>query len=362
VRGEEWQVHGGGFYHVRKYMVAPPGMPEHLTWFKWESYATWLTGFAMLCVVYYAGAELYLVDTSVLDVSPSIAIAISIASLAVGWIAYDLICRSPAGKSDTGLMLLLFAVLVAMAWGYTQLFTARAAFLHLGAFTATIMTANVAMLIVPNQRKIVAALKAGQEPDPKYGIQAKQRSLHNNYLALPVIFLMLSTHYPLAFGTDFNWLIASLVFLIGVCVRHYFITYHAHRGVLIWPWIAAVGIFGVIIWLSTFNTLQDAEAADADPPAQETAFATGPEFTQVQELIGYRCIMCHAAEPLWDGITTPPKGVNFDTERQIALHAREIYLQAAASRAMPPANITFMEDSERRLIANWYENAVANAR
>ncbi|MBX2805815.1 MAG: urate hydroxylase PuuD [Hyphomicrobiales bacterium] len=358
VRGEEWQVHGGGFYHVRKYTVAPPGLPEHLIWFKWDSYATWLTGFAMMCVIYYAGAELYLVDTAILDVAPGIAIAISIASLVFGWVVYDLICRSPASKSDTGLMLLLFVVLVAMAWGYTQLFAARAAFLHLGAFTATIMTANVAMIIMPNQRKTIAALKAGREPDPAYGIQAKQRSLHNNYLTLPVIFLMLSTHHPLAFATDYNWLIASLVFLIGVCIRYYFNSYHAQKGVFVWPWLAALGIFGMIIWLSTFNSLQTTDTAQADQPLEEMRFAGGPDFDKVQELLGYRCVMCHTAEPLWEGIASTPKDVSFDTGRDIARHAREIYLQAGISRAMPPANITYMEDSERQLIADWYENAV----
>ena len=229
-------------------------MPEHLIWFKWDAYATWLTGFAMLCVVYYAGAELYLIDKTVLDVSSTVAIILSIGSLVFGWIVYDLICRSPAGRSETGLMLLLYAVLVAMSWGYTQLFTGRAALLHLGAFTATIMSANVAHIIIPNQRKVVAALKAGQKPDPALGIQAKQRSTHNNYLTLPVIFLMLSIHYPLAFATEYNWLIASLVFLMGVTIRHYFNTYHAQRRVLLWPWAATLAIFAVIIWLSGLGT------------------------------------------------------------------------------------------------------------
>ena len=200
--GEEWQVHGGGFYHIQKYLVAPEQMPEHLTWFKWESYATWLSGFAMLCIVYYVGADLYLIDPHVLDVSRPVAIAISLASIFGGWIVYDTICKSPLGRNDTQLMVLLYFVLVGMAWGYTQLFTGRAAFLHLGAFTATIMSANVFMIIIPNQKKVVADLIAGKVPDPALGKQAKQRSTHNNYLTLPVLFLMLSNHYPLAFGTQ----------------------------------------------------------------------------------------------------------------------------------------------------------------
>ncbi len=359
VRGEEWQVHGGGFYHVRKYMVAPPGLPEHLTWFKWEAYATWLTGFAMMAVLYYAGAELYLVDRAILDIPPGYAIALSVASLALGWIAYDLICRSPLGRNDTALMLALYAVLVAMAWGYAQVFTGRAVLLHLGAFTATIMTANVAMIIMPNQRKTVKALKAGEVPDPLWGAQAKQRSLHNNYLTLPVIFLMLSNHYPLAFATDYNWVIASLVFLMGVTIRHYFNTYHARKGVLAWPWAATAAIFAVIVWLSTFGPGRDApaDAAAAQTSQAQARLVDHPDFAAVHELMGYRCAMCHAREPVWDGIAVAPKGVVLETQEQAALFARDIYLQAGRSRAMPPANLTYMEDAERALIVRWYEGA-----
>ena len=190
--GEEWQVHGGGFYHIQKYLVAPAEMPEHLTWFKWESYATWLSGFAMLAIVYYAGADLFLIDRNVLDVSAPVAILISLACLASGWIVYDLLCRSPLRNHDTLLMLVLYGILVFMAWGLTHLFTGRAAFLHLGAITATIMSANVFMIIIPNQKIVVADLIAGRKPDPKYGKIAKTRSTHNNYLTLPVLFEPLS--------------------------------------------------------------------------------------------------------------------------------------------------------------------------
>ena len=233
--GEEWQVHGGGFYHIQKYLVAPEAMPEHLVWFKWESYFTWLSGFFLLALVYYGSADLVMVDRNVLDISGTTAILISLASIGVGWVIYDLLCKSPLGDSPTILMLLLYAMLVAMSWGYTQLFTGRAAFLHLGAFTATIMTANVFFIIIPNQKIVVADLKAGRTPDPKYGKIAKLRSTHNNYLTLPVVFLMLSNHYPLAFGTEFNWVIASLIFIIGVLIRHYFNTRHAGKGSPIGP-------------------------------------------------------------------------------------------------------------------------------
>lgn len=360
VSGEEWQVHGGGFYHIQKYMVAPQHMPEHLTWFKWESYATWLTGFAMLAVLYYAGADLYLIDRNVLDVSPITAIAISIASLGFGWLIYDFLCKSPLGKDNTVLMLLLFVVLVAMAWGYTQVFSGRAALLHLGAFTATIMSGNVFFIIIPNQKIVVADLKAGRTPAPELGEQAKQRSTHNNYLTLPIIFLMLSTHYPLAFATPFNWVIASLVFLIGVLIRHFFNSKHARKGQPYWTWLVSAVVFVIIIWLSTAPAVltgvhDDGAAVLSD---HEQRFASAENFEAVRDTVQGRCAMCHAREPFWDGIITPPKGVLLETDADIAAHAREIYLQAGRSHAMPPGNITFIEEDERRLIVQWYQAAI----
>lgn len=356
--GEEWQVHGGGFYHIQKYLVAPPHLPEHLIWFKWESYATWLSGFVLLCLVYYAGADLYLIDPAVLDVSAPVAIFISIASLVLGWLIYDLICKFGLGKNDTVIMVLLYAVLVAVSWGYTQLFTGRAAFLHLGAFTATIMAANVFMLIIPNQKIVVADLIAGRTPDPKYGQLAKQRSTHNNYLTLPVVFLMLSNHYPLAFATEYNWIIASLVFLMGVTIRHWFNSRHAGTGKPTWTWIVTLLLFITIIWLSTLQKpLPDENQAFKMTPAQQN-FVAATSFPQVRDVILGRCSMCHAKEPAWDGIITAPKGVVLETDREIAAHAREIYLQAGRSHAMPPANITAVSDEERRLLAAWYETSI----
>lgn len=358
VHGEEWQVHGGGFYHIQKYLVAPPHLPEHLIWFKWESYATWLSGFVLLCLVYYAGADLYLIDPAVLDVSAPVAIFISIASLVLGWFIYDLICKFGLGKNDTVIMVLLYGVLVAVSWGYTQLFTGRAAFLHLGAFTATIMAANVFMLIIPNQKIVVADLIAGKTPDPKYGKLAKQRSTHNNYLTLPVVFLMLSNHYPLAFATEYNWIIASLVFLMGVTIRHWFNTRHAGKGKPTWTWIVTLLLFIAIIWLSSIQKpLPDESQALPMTPAQQN-FVVAENFPQVRDTILGRCSMCHAKEPAWDGIITAPKGVILETDREIASHAREIYLQAGRSHAMPPANITAVSDKERRMLAAWYETSV----
>ncbi len=361
--GEEWQVHGGGFYHIQKYLVAPAEMPEHLTWFKWESYSTWLSGFAMLAVLYWAGAELYLIDPNVMDLSAWQAIAISAGSLAIGWLLYDQLCKSKLGDSPTTLMLILFVILVAMSWGYTQVFTGRAALLHLGAFTATIMTANVFFIIMPNQRIVVDDLKAGRTPDAKYGKIAKLRSTHNNYLTLPVIFLMLSNHYPLAFATEYNWIIASLVFLMGVTIRHYFNTMHMKQRVPNWTIGATVMLFIAIMWLSSApgrETAEEAEARQMMGPAA-TQFAQAEGFSEVQDIVLGRCSMCHAREPFWDGIRWAPKAVHLETPVDIASQARSIYLQSGVTHAMPPANVSYMEPAERAKIRSWYRRASSTA-
>ena len=353
--GEEWQVHGGGFYHIQKYLVAPDMMPEHLTWFKWESYATWLSGFAMLVLVYYMGSTLYLIDPQVADLTPWQAIAISLGSLAFGWVVYDLICKSRFGDDNTRLMIGLYVILVGMAWGYAQVFSGRAALLHLGAFTATIMSANVFMIIMPNQRIVVADLKAGRKPDPKYGKIAKQRSTHNNYLTLPVLFLMLSNHYPLVFATQYNWLIASLVFLMGVTIRHWFNSRHARKGSPHWTWLVTVLLFLLIAWLSTAPMRQPPQEASLKGPALTYAAAEG--FDAVVSIVQGRCTMCHAAEPGFDGVPFAPKNVLLETPAQIAQEARRIYMQAGLSHAMPPANLSYMEPSERAAIVRWFRSA-----
>ncbi|MEO0702463.1 MAG: urate hydroxylase PuuD [Pseudomonadota bacterium] len=358
--GEEWQVHGGGFYHIQKYLVAPAQMPEHLTWFKWESYATWLSGAALLAVVYWAGAELYLVDPEKADLRIWQAILISAASLAVGWVIYDLLCKSPLGERPTVLMVLLFVMLVAMSWGYDQIFTGRAALLHLGAFTATIMSANVFFIIMPNQRIVVADLKAGRVPDAKYGKIAKLRSTHNNYLTLPVIFLMLSNHYPLAFATEWSWLIAGLVFLMGVTIRHYFNTMHARQGRPNWTWAVTTILFIAIMALSTAPMVSGIERDEARAlTIGQARFVQAAGFDEAYDIVLGRCSMCHAAEPVWGGMRWPPKGVVLETEADMARQARQILLHAGVSDAMPPANITWMEPEERAAIVAWYKAAVS---
>ena len=353
--GEEWQVHGGGFYHIQKYLIAPAQMPDHLVWFKWESYATWLSGFAMLALVYYLGADLYLVDPEVMDLAVWQAVGISLGSLALGWILYDTICKSRFGDDNTRLMLGLYVILVAMAWGYTQVFTGRAALLHLGAFTATIMTANVFAVIMPNQRVVVADLIAGRKPDPKYGKIAKQRSTHNNYLTLPVVFLMLSNHYPLVFATQYNWVIASLVFLMGVTIRHWFNSKHARKGNPHWTWFATALLILIAAWLSTAPMRSLPQEARLEGKALVLASAAG--FDDVVSIVQGRCAMCHAAEPGYEGIHWPPKDVVLETPAQIAHEAKRIYLQAGLTHAMPPANVSFIEPAERAAIVAWFQGA-----
>jgi len=353
--GEEWQVHGGGFYHIQKYLVAPENLPEHLTWFKWEAYATWLSGFALLAILYWVGAEFYMIDTGKADLLVWQAIAISAASLALGWVLYDTLCKSPLGERPTLLMVVLFGIILAMSWGYNEVFTGRAALLHLGAFTATIMSANVFLIIIPNQKVVVADLKAGRTPDAKYGKIAKLRSTHNNYLTLPVIFLMLSNHYPLAFGTEWAWLIAALVFLMGVTIRHYFNSLHARSGNPHWTWGATTVIFVAIMWLSS-QPMYDAEVEEAAVPEHLAPVLASAGFGEVRDIVMGRCSMCHAAEPYYGPFRWPPKGVRLDTDIEIARHARQIYLQSGLSHAMPPGNLTWMEETERQRIVQWFRS------
>jgi len=358
VSGEEWQVHGGGFYHIQKYLVAPQNMPEHLIWHKWQSYITWVSGAALLMVVYWVGGELFLLDPTKADLTLFQGILISGGSLTIGWIAYDFMCKSWLGNHSTALMLLLFVILVIMAWGYSQIFTGRAALLHLGAFTATIMTGNVFFQIMPNQRIVVADLKAGRTPDAKYGKIAKLRSTHNNYLTLPVVFLMLSNHYPLSFGTEYAWLIASLIFLTGVTIRHYFNTMHTTGTGPHWTWAVTVILMIVIAWLSSVrpdDSYDDAMARDLTPVEQHFASAEG--FEVAYDTVIGNCSMCHAREPAWDGIRWAPKGIYLETPSDVARHANLIYLQAGITNAMPPPNAIQMDQTARETIIAWVKAA-----
>lgn len=354
--GEEWQVHGGGFYHIQKYLVAPERMPAHLTWFKWESYATWLSGFALLMVVYWASGELYLIDQSKSDLDIYEGIALSAAVLGGGWLIYNTLCNSFLAERPTVLMVLLFVLLVFLGWGLNQVFTGRAMMLHLGAFTATIMSANVFFIIIPNQKIVVRDLKAGRKPDPRYGKIAKLRSTHNNYLTLPVIFLMLSNHYPLAFASQYNWVIAALVFLMGVTIRHYFNTVHTKAPAPRWTWAVTVALFLAAVCLSILGreTEGDTELALQGPAR---ILANAPGFAEAHEIVAINCSMCHARVPSYDGIKHAPKGILLETPEDLAQNGRAVFLQAGVTQAMPPANLTYMDAHSRAAIRAWYRAA-----
>ncbi len=344
--GEAWQVHGGGFYNMVKYLVAPARMPDELTWFKWEAYTTWLSGMALLVLVYYLQAELFMIDLEVMELAPWAAVAISLGGLALGWVGYDLLCRSPLGRNDTQLALVGFVFLVVLSYVFTLLFSGRGMYMQMGALIGSMMVANVFLVIIPNQKKVVADLIAGQQPDPKLGHQAKQRSLHNNYLTLPVIFVMIANHYPLAFAGRWNWLILAVVLVMGAIVRHYFNTKHKTGKGPLWTWGAATLGLVAIVWLSA----QPAPQASASAPGEVDFAAMGAE---VENVILSRCSMCHAAEPLWEGVTAAPKGVLLETPQQIRAQARAIEMQVVRSRAMPPGNVTLIEPEERQALAAW---------
>jgi uncharacterized membrane protein len=347
VKGEAWQVHGGGFYQMIKFLVAPARMPDELTWFKWEAYTTWLSGFSLLILVYYMQADLFLVDKSVLDMSAPQAAAIAFFSLAASWLVYEALCRSPLGRHEVALALVGYVYLVALTYAFTHVFGGRGAFTQIGALIGTIMVANVFIIVIPNQKKTIAAMLKGEEPDPRWGALGKQRSVHNNYLTLPVVFLMLSNHYPLFFATRFNWLIVAIVLLVGPVIRHFFNSRHEGKGSPWWTWgVAAAGMIA-IAWLSA------AGPSGAKTGDKSGALPAPVKFAEVQDIVISRCSMCHAAEPVWAGIPTAPKGVRLDDPDQIRLHARMIAINAVRSHAMPPGNITEITPQERQVLAAW---------
>jgi uncharacterized membrane protein len=346
VQGEAWQVHGGGFYRIVKYLVAPAQLPDELTWFKWEAYTTWLSGFALMVVVYYLDAELFLVDKSVLDLTPFQAGLFSFASLVLAWLLYEGACRSGLARHELPFACGGYVFLVGLTYAFTHVLSGRGAFNQIAAIIGTIMVANVFLLIIPNQKKIVAALLAGQTPDPKLGKAGKERSLHNNYLTLPVVVLMISNHYPLLFATRFNWVIVAIILALGPVIRHFFNERHAGRKSPWWVWgVAAVGMIA-IGFLS----------AAGPRNATTGALSTAPTFASVEEIVMTRCSMCHAAEPVWEGITTAPKGILLDSTEHIHRNLRLAARNAGWASAMPPGNVTEMTTEERAVIAAYMES------
>ena len=352
VDGELWSIHGGHFYRVLKYKVAPEQLPKTLHWFKWEAYLTWITGFLLLAFVYYLDSDQFLIDKTVRELPTGAAHGIGFGSLVVGWFAYHLACKSPLGRDNLTLVfaLLGFAVMTGVAYGLTQTFGSRAAYIHVGAMLGTMMAANVFVVIIPNQRKTVDAMVAGKEPDPKWNRDAAQRSLHNNYMTLPVLFIMVSNHFPFTYGHQWNWAVLAAISLIGAGTRHWFNL--RGRGV-------------ANVWLLPAAAVGMIALAYVSKPKDYSDYRT-VAFEEVRTIVGERCVTCHSASPTHGGYKSAPQGVMFDKPEQIAKMAPRINSVVVVARTMPLANQTGMTDEEREIMAAWIAqgadiNAVAPA-
>jgi uncharacterized membrane protein len=351
--GDLWAIHGGGIYHLEKYKLAPPQMPENLHWFKWEAYSTWLSGFALLLVVYYLNPGVYLLASGS-SLSPAQAVMIGIGALIAGWFIYDLLCESALGKHPALLGLTLFVLIVFAAWGFSQVFSGRAAYIHTGALIGTIMVGNVFRTIMPAQRALVAAIEQNREPDPALPAKGLLRSRHNNYFTLPVLFIMISNHFPSTYGNHYNWLILAAISVLAVLVRHYFNTRHA-TGKFAWALpLAALGMIS-LAFVTSGKLSTPAIAPVAAPTTTQQAPAMS-EFDKVSGVIHERCTVCHSAQPTSPLFSAAPAGVMFDTPQQIQQMAPRIQAQAVASQIMPLGNITQMTQQERDLIGAWIAN------
>jgi uncharacterized membrane protein len=338
VGGELWAVHGGGFYVVRKFRVAPDALPATLHWFKWEAYWTWISGVALLVVMYYLHARAYLIDRSVADLTPLEAIGISVALIVVGWLCYDQLCKRLGFEREAWIAGAMIVFVTLAAWGLSHLFSGRGMYIQIGAMLGTIMVANVAHVIIPSQRKLVEAKREGIVPDPMEGLRGKQRSVHNNYFTLPVLFVMISNHYPMTYGHPQGWLVLIAILLLAAYVRHFFNLRHKGRKVWAIPISAALGMLALAIAIA---------------PPKPQAGSTAPTFAQVQAIVAQRCVSCHADKPTQEGFPVAPKDVKLDAPERITANAQKIYEQVVATKAMPIGNLTGMTDAERSMIAAW---------
>jgi len=344
VGGESWEIHGGGFYRIEKYRVAPETVPEPLHWYKWEAYTTWLSGFALLVVLYYLDADEYLVDPAVADLDRQSAVALSIGLLALAWFAYDGLCRV-LGRSELLLAAALVVFVGGSAYAVSELFSARAMPIQLGAMLGTMMVGNVFFVIIPGHWELLRAKQAGREPDPVHGLKGKQRSVHNNYLTLPVVLAMLGPHYSFAFARDNGWLVLVALMLVGVWVRHYFNLRHRGRTSWFIPVSAALAVVAIAVAIRP-------DDGDGDTGA------TVP-FAQVATIVEQRCATCHSVAPTDDSVSAAPLGIVLDTPDQIRARADAIEAVAVRSRAMPLGNVTKMTDEERELLGRWIDQGAS---
>ena len=356
VSGELWAVHGGGFYHPVKFAGAPPQLPAHLHWFYWESYSTWLSGFALFTVSYLWSASTYLIDKSKMDWSPAMAITVALAFLVVFWLLYDAICRIFGQKKNGDAIVgALVLVMVCIAsWLACHWFAGRAAFLLVGAMLATSMSASVLFWIIPGQRKVVAAIKAGQPIDPIHGLRGKQRSVHNTYFTLPVLFSMLSGHYSFTYTHPQNWLILILMMFAGAAIRQFFVMRHGFKlgrnaNPVPYALVGVVVILGVIVWLKPPAEGPRAVSGASTPPTQGASLgAPGFGYQEVQKVLAQRCLMCH-------GEQLQMKNVRLDSPQSLKLHAQNVYQQAVVTKVMPMNNSTGITDDERLVLKQWFE-------
>lgn len=348
VSGELWAVHGGGFYNPQKYLVAPADLPPTLHWFKWEAYSTWLSGFALLSIVYYFNASGMMIDRAVADIAPWQAVAIGVAALVAAWIVYDGLCRSPLGAHPVWFGITFFLLITAAAYWLSHLLSGRAAYIHVGAMIGSIMVGNVLMVIIPGQKKMVAAMHAGKSPDPIHGQRGKQRSVHNNYLTLPVLFIMISNHYAMTYNHAASWLVLAAIMAAGVSIRHFFNL--RQRGILAWRYPA----FGILLLVIVAIAIAPTPPRRPSPPSA-SAIRDAAQFATVQSIIQKRCVACHAARPTQPGYTYAPGGVVFDSADSIQSNARRIVQQAVTLKVMPMGNLTQITDEERALIGKWFD-------
>jgi uncharacterized membrane protein len=338
--GEVWSVHGGGFYHKQKYQVAPSEMPDDLHWFKWEAYFTWISGFSLLVLVYYVGAQSFLIDPAKAALTPTQGIGIGLASLAAGWLIYDLLCKSSIGQSGIALGTCWFMLLVLAAYGLNTVFASRAAYLHVGAIIGSVMVGNVFFVIIPNQKKVVADLIAGRTPDPALGKEAKQRSLHNNYMTLPVLFIMISHHYPMTYGAERPWLVLALLGLTGMAVRHVFNL--RGRGQ---PFGRTI-VVAVVLALASVTYVTAEKGSNSGPVAHVT-------YAEVAPILAKHCAGCHSVHPTNAAFKAPPLGLVLDSYQHVSAAAPRIKAMAVDSEAMPLGNTTGMTRAERDRIGAW---------
>jgi uncharacterized membrane protein len=339
VGGEVWSVHGGGFYHAQKYKVAPQVIPETLHWFKWEAYSTWLSGMFLLVLVYWYGAQVFLIDSSVAELTPLAAVGLAAAFIAGGWIVYDLLCKTKLGENERLFAAILFGLVAVLAWGLCQLFSGRGAYIHFGAVLGTIMVANVFFVIIPGQRRMVDAAKRGEVPDPRDGLRAKQRSVHNTYFTLPVLFVMTSNHYAMTYSHEYNWAILIAISLAGALIRIYFVARHSGKASPIPLIIAGVLLAGVAALIVPRASVASGEAV---------------AFDDVRAVVAHRCMTCHSADPTHPAFPAAPGGVILDTDAQIVAEAQRIHQQTVITRVMPIGNLTNISEEERDIIDRWY--------